>query len=546
MGRLSGASATIFLLASIASCSGRTRTENDYVRRDAGAQAGETSETGGASSGGNGSGGAGKGGVAGTGGAGSGSNGDGGGGADSGGGNAGMGGQPDVTGDLLYIKASNPDADDRFGGAVSLDENWLAIGATNESSRATGIDGDEVDDSEDGSGAVYLFSDEGTGWGQRAYVKASNTEAVDGFGAVVSLSGGTLAVGAPFEDALSTGVDGAQENGGANVGAVYVFSRDGDTWRQEAYVKASNAGNIDLFGTSLELEGDRLVVGAPWEDSAATTVNGEQANDSAQNSGAVYVFERETDGWAQVAYLKGSYSEANDEFGKAVATSGDTLAVGAPGESSSQLGVDAEPADALESDSGAVYVFERDGASYRQTALLKASNADAEDAFGGFLALDGDTLAVSAVGEATANGDGTTSNESLPDVGAVYVFERRAGSWAQAAYLKPTSPGTEYYFGRSLALSGDTLVVGALADSRTTRTGAVYVFKREGGSFRLDERLTAPNAELGDHIGSAVAVTPALLAIGADGEAGSVPGINGDSSNDDTPGAGAVFLHTRR
>ncbi|HEX6272667.1 MAG TPA: hypothetical protein VFZ53_06505, partial [Polyangiaceae bacterium] len=262
---------------------------------------------------------------------------------------------------------------------------------------------------------------------------------------------------------------------------------------------------------------------------------------------AVYVFERDASGWAQVAYLKGAYSEANDEFGKSVALSGDTIAVGAPGESSSQTGSDAEPADALESDSGAVYLFERDGASYRQTAFLKASNADAEDAFGGFVALDGDTLAVSAVGEATSNGDGTASNEALPDLGAVYVFERSAGTWAQIAYLKPTSPGTDYYFGCSVALSGSTLVVGALGDSLATRTGAVYVFERdETGGFSLAQRLTTPNAERGDRIGAGVAVTPTLLAIGADGEAGSVPGINGDSSNDDTPGAGAVFLHTRR
>jgi hypothetical protein len=220
--------------------------------------------------------------------------------------------------------------------------------------------------------------------------------------------------------------------------------------------------------------------------------------------------------------------------------------VGAPGESSSQTGVDAEPTDDLASDSGSVYVFDRDGASYRQTAFLKASNADADDDFGGFLALDGDTLAVSAVGEATSNGDGMVSNEALPDLGAVYVFERSAGTWAQTAYLKPSSRGDEYYFGCSIALSGDTLVVGALGDSLTTRTGAVYVFRRDAGSWSLDERLTSPNAELNDRIGSAVAVTPTLLAIGANGEASSSKGINGDSSNDDTPGAGAVFLHTRR
>jgi hypothetical protein len=544
MGRGCGASSVAFVVVmQVAACSGRSRTDTEYIRRDGGSSGGSAGEAGGTSLGGSESGGTSG---AGTGG-GAGSNGTGGMATDAGGGNAGDGGQPDVIGDLLYIKASNPDAADSFGDAVSLDGNWLAVGAADESSLATGIDGDQEDDSEDGSGAVYLFSDEGAGWGQRAYVKASNTEAVDGFGAVVSLSDDTLAVGAPFEDGGSTGINGDQGNGsGGNLGAVYVFVRDGATWQQEAYVKASNTGSIDLFGTSIDLEGDRLVVGAPWEDSAATEVDGDQTDNSLMNSGAVYVFERDSSGWAQVAYLKGSYSEADDAFGQAVVTSGDTIAIGAPGESSSGPGVDPEPSDNDAADSGAVYVFERDGASYRQTAFLKASNADADDEFGGFLALDGDTLAVSAVAEATANGDGLVSNESLPDLGAVYVFERSGGRWAQTAYLKPESPGTEYYFGCSIALSGDTLVVGALADSRSTRTGAAYVFVRGTSGWTFDERLTSPNAEQGDRIGSAVAITPTLLAIGANGEASSSPGINCDSTNDDTPNAGAVFLHTRR
>jgi hypothetical protein len=458
----------------------------------------------------------------------------------------GSGGQEGMTGNPLFIKASNPDAADYFGDVVALEGAWLAVGASNEASRATGIDGDQSDDSEDGSGAVYLYSDDGSGWAQRAYIKASNAEGVDSFGDAVALSGDRLAVGAPHEDSPATGIDGDQGNGSANSGAVYVFVREDDVWRQEAYVKASNTGMVDVFGASVDLEGDTLVVGAPAEDSGAITVGGDELDDSVENSGAVYVFERGNDGWLQTAYVKGSYSEARDAFGQAVSMSGDTLAIGAPWESSSATGVDPEPADNAANNSGAVYVFERDGATFRQAAFLKASNTDADDEFGSHLALDGDTLAVSAALEGTRGGDGTTSNELAPESGAVYVFERSAGVWAQTAYLKPTDPANGYYFGLGLALLGDTLVVGSMGDSQYTRTGAIYVYRRSASGFRLEERREAPGGgEVGDRYGSAVAITPTLLAVGAYTESSDSPGINGDATNNRAADSGAVFLYRR-
>src|SRR5699024_2328295 len=153
-----------------------------------------------------------------------------------------------------------------------------------------------------GAGAVYVFScDPTTGtWAQGAYIKASNTDFSDNFGYSVALSadGDTLAVGAYGEDSRATGIDGDQGDGGAGgAGAVYVFARDPmtGTWAQSAYVKASNTGVNDHFGSSVALsaDGDTLAIGAKGEDSGATGIDGDQDDESADGAGAVYVFTRD-------------------------------------------------------------------------------------------------------------------------------------------------------------------------------------------------------------------------------------------------------------
>ena len=192
---------------------------------------------------------------------------------------------------VVYSKASNTGVNDRFGYSVALSGDTLAVGAYGEDSAATGVNGNQADDSASFAGAVYVFVRSGTTWTQQAYVKASNTGAFDYFGTSVALSGDTLAVGAPFEDNAATGVNGNQADDSANsAGAVYVFVRSGATWMQQAYVKASNTGADDSFGSRVALSGDTLAVGALLEDSAATGVNGNQGDNSASEAGAVYVF----------------------------------------------------------------------------------------------------------------------------------------------------------------------------------------------------------------------------------------------------------------
>jgi hypothetical protein len=161
-----------------------------------------------------------------------------------------------------YAKASNTDQDDLFANALAVSGDTLVLGAPGEASNATGVDGNQLDDSLLNAGAAYVFVRNGGVWTQQAYLKASNTREGQLFGRSVAISGDpiadTIAIGAPGEASL----DGTQVDiSGSNVGAVYVFVRNGATWTQQAYLKASNADTDDLFA-EVTLEDDVLVVGA--------------------------------------------------------------------------------------------------------------------------------------------------------------------------------------------------------------------------------------------------------------------------------------------
>ena len=234
-----------------------------------------------------------------------------------------------------------------------MDGNTLAVGSELEDSAATGVNGDQSDNSADFSGAVYVFERSNGTWQQQAYVKASNTDAEHRFGSAVSLSqdGNLLAVGAEGENSAATGINGDQNDRSAsNAGAVYLFERSNGTWQQQAYVKASNTGEGDNFGSSVSVsqDGDLLAVGAPRENGAARGVNGEQINSpTLSSSGAAYVFKRSSGIWSQQAYLKASNTDLGDLFGSGIGLSADgsTLAVGAIQEKSTATGVNGDQND---------------------------------------------------------------------------------------------------------------------------------------------------------------------------------------------------------
>jgi len=442
-----------------------------------------------------------------------------------------------------YIKASNPGLGDHFGSVVALsrDGNTLAVGAHFESSGATGIDGNQNDDSVPQAGAAYIFTRAGGNWTQQAYIKASNTGTAaqddptadgDQFAYAIALSGdgNTLAVGAISEDsAPQPNGGGENDDSQASAGAVYVFTRSGSTWAQQALLKGSyvERGNLFGFSVALSFDGNTLAAASFNDRGSGRTVNAPH-DTRANGSGAVYVFTRRNGGWSQQAYIKGSRSELSDGFGFATAISedGNTIAVGAGDESCLTPGIDPPGCanDILPSPNqgpgppefganiwvGATYVFVRTGTTWTEQAFIKASNARPYSSFGVMLALsgDGNTLAVSADLEDSA-GQGVRTpglepflvldnldswrehEDEAEESGAVYLYTRSDGAWTQRAYIKGSNTDAGDEFGSSVALSGDgrMLVVGAhqedgagtgangnQADNSSDDSGAAYVF----------------------------------------------------------------------
>ncbi|MCX7790338.1 MAG: FG-GAP repeat protein [Chloroflexaceae bacterium] len=293
---------------------------------------------------------------------------------------------------------------------------------------------------------------------------------------------------------------------------------------QTAYLKASNAGTNDEFAYTVAVDGNTIVVGARFEDSG----NPANPNDnSAQDTGAIYVFTRSGGTWTQQAYLKAAIRDPGDDFGFAVAIDGDTIVVGASGE---QSGIPGNPNDNGADDSGAAYVFVRNGATWSQQAYLKASNPGVQDYFGRSVAISGNTVVVGAYNEDSGNPANPNDN-SASNAGAAYVFVRNGTAWSQQAYLKAANAGAEDQFGRSVAIAGDTIVVGAPYedsgasgnpnDNGANNAGAAYVFTRSGTTWTQRAYLKASSIGAGDQFGYAVALTGNTLVASAPGEGGS-------------------------
>ena len=383
-----------------------------------------------------------------------------------------------------YLKADDGEAlesGQQFGSAVAIDGDTIVVGSP--LADATTMGGTEFGD----AGNVYVFTRSGTTWSQQARLTSSNFYLSDNFGASVAISGDTLAASAPGERSTATGINGDQTNDSSSPflrsGAVYTFTRSGTTWTQEAYVKASNTGTQDRFGIAVDLDADTLVVGAPFEDSSAGGIDGNEALDDAADAGAVYVFTRAGAVWSQQAYVKSLNPMTNDQFGLAVSVDGDTLAVGAPN---------------VDSQVGAAFIFTRTTGVWTQQALLQRSTTTDADHFGEQVSVSGDRVVVTADledGGSTAIG-GDPSDNSRASSGAAYLFGRSGVMWTELAYIKATNPdfndsfgGGPDYFGTGASLDGNTLVVGAhredsasagvdgdALDNSSLQSGAAYVY----------------------------------------------------------------------
>ena len=500
-----------------------------------------------------------------------------------------------------YLKASNPGMYDHFGEggsldghigggvAISGDGNTIAVGAQHESSSARGINGNQDNDDAYNAGAVYVFARTGANWAQQAYVKASNADSGDHFGNVVALSadGNTLAVSAYFESGGATGINGNQaDNSIPQSGAVYVFTRNGTTWTQQAYIKASNTGTAgvgdvpgdgDQFGFSLALsdDGNTLAVGATSEDSVANGINGNQTDNSTSSAGAVYVFARTGPTWAQQAYIKSDappMATGGDQFGYSVALNadGNTLAIGVYDEGGSARTVNG-PIDMMRGGSGAAYVFMRAGGTWSRQAYIKTWNAEQGDSWGVSVALsdDGNTLAMGSIDEDCVctgvhtnaqTGDG--DRQSDLSSGAAAVFTRSGTTWTQQAYVKASNSGQNDWFGVRLALSGDgsTLLIGSQNedsaaqgingrqdDDSAIEAGAAYLFTRAGATWAQQAYFKGSNTGEYDEFGSSVGLSRdgRTLVVGARGEDSNARGANGNQADNSVDEAGAAYVFSR-
>ena len=246
----------------------------------------------------------------------------------------------------------------------------------------------------------------------------------------------------------------------------------------QAYLKASNSGSGHEFGRAVSVSGDTMAVSAPSEASCSGVVvngaSGYATDTGCPAAGAVYVYKRDGGMWAAEAYLKAPTAASSSEFGGggvAVSVSGDTIAVGAKGESSCSTsvvnGASGHATDTSCSAAGAVYIFVRTGSDWTAQAYIKAPNAKAGDEFGYSVSLDGDALTIGAQGESScstsivdgASGYPTDTDCSL--AGAVYIFVRSSGTWTAQAYVKAPNAGADDRFGLTVSMSSNTIAVGA-------------------------------------------------------------------------------------
>jgi hypothetical protein len=324
----------------------------------------------------------------------------------------------------------------------------------------------------DDAGATYPLAIDP--WFQQAKLIASDAAAADLFGSSVAVSGDTAVVGATYDDSPAT-----------DAGSAYVFVRSNGAWTEQAKLTASDVAAGDNFGNRVALSGDTAVVGAPADDSPAT------------NAGSAYVFVRSGGTWTEQAKLTASDAAANDQFGVSVAVSGDTAVVGARRD------------DSPARDAGSAYVFVRSEVTWAEQAKLTASDAAENDELGTSVAVSGDTAVVGAYFD----------DSPASDAGSAYVFVRSGLTWAQQAKLTAAdaADGADGdNFGTSVAVSGDTAVVGApIDDSPATHAGSAYVFVRSGVTWAQQQKLTASDAADSDNFGSSVAVSGDTAVVGS-------------------------------
>lgn len=346
-------------------------------------------------------------------------------------------------------------------------------------------------------------------------------ESNDRFGASVALEGDILAVGVPFDD--SNSINDPLNNDAPDSGAVYVFERIGSDWNEVIYLKANTIRAHARFGWSVDLSGNRLIVGAPSD------------NKNADRGGAVYAFSRSISGvWTvDPPLLDVATLNQLDGFGYSVALDGDWIAVGTPRDDS---GIHNNAEDDSQLDSGAVYVYHKpSNQPWTLAKHLKSVVIETTAHFGWSVDISGDVL---VAGAPTHSFSASTGTSGIPAAGFVNVYQRAATpptSWVPVANLIAPNRDAHDQFGFSVAIDDDMIVVTAPledgdgtdpADNSLANAGAGYVYVRDGGNWQHQDYLKAAaplaNQQLGGYLfdfkkGDTAAVDDGSIAIGAPG-----------------------------
>jgi hypothetical protein len=388
-------------------------------------------------------------------------------------------------------------------------------------------------------------------WKQQAYGKADNADAADEYGRAIAIDGDFMVVGAPNESSSQTGVlNGAtapSDNTLSQSGAAYVYKRDDSgVWRQTAYLKAAAPAAGDRFGSAVAISKNTIVVGVPREQSTSQVIvnsdTGDSGISSGQQIGAVYVFVYDGTNWKQQSYIKSPNSNPSliNSFGYSVAIDNDILVAGAPTVPDKNTGIFTTPATAMVASGttafGGAYIFKRTGTDWNFDAYVKPPRVNSNMRFGEKVSISSQTVVVSAIYEDSMD------NRILPDDGfgaggglmngAVYVFENTSGTWKQQAYVKAPNNDQSDYFGWSIDIFEDRLVVSSMGEDENNATaslqpvendslvesGAVYVFKRTGTTWNFESYLKSSNRIDYQRFGYSVALWGSTIVVGALGE----------------------------
>ncbi len=369
---------------------------------------------------------------------------------------------------LLTVEDAAPFSN--YGASVAVSGDWAFVGAP--------------DDAIGGSnyvGSVHAFERTAQGWQKRQKLIAPDGVLFNTFGHALAVDGDRLAVGAP--DPLGDGI-----------GAVYLFRRNGTVWEQEQKLQATTGWGNDWFGWSLDLQGERLVVGSMWSTQPGIGWGGNNT------AGAAWVFNHQGGTWELEQQLSASDKDSYDLFGSAVAIDGNTIAVGARGEGD-PVGFD------VRAYIGAVYTFALEGGTWNETQKLRAADFEENAWFGESVALQLPWLLVGSPGK---TGGGTHG------LGVAYTFLDSGGTWQQTAKLESAHPGTSLTFGQALALDGDLAVIASSGyDLLGNHQGAVHPFRRSGSTWIAEPPLNPGDLGNWDLFGQGVDLDGTTLITGA-------------------------------